>query len=131
MRKLYVTNVRHRDCPWSVLCSYKSVGKRGSGIKAFILTVQNSEHSCALTDNPLGVFPAHLKATEEWQTARYMAKKHREKVLPYSNSRRLIDAEDLGLVLSSKQYYNLIRKEISDKLTPYIIDALFLTLYNQ
>src|SRR5437764_1047237 len=127
-RKRDATNVRQLDCPWAALCSYKSVGKRGSGIKAFILTVQNSEHSCALTDDPLSVFPAHLKATEEWQTARYMAKKHREQVLPYSDSRRLIDAEKLGLILSSKQYYNLIRKEVPDKLKPYTIEALLLSL---
>ena len=92
-------NVRQLDCPWACFCSFKSVGERGSGIKAFTLTVQNKIHSCAFTHEPLGVFPAHLKATEEWQTARLMAKKHREQVLPYSDSRRLIDAEDLELVL--------------------------------
>src|SRR5437763_16044981 len=57
-----------------------------------------------------------------------MAKKHREQVLPYSDSRRLIDAEKLGLILSSKQYYNLIRKEVPDKLKPSTIEALLLSL---
>jgi hypothetical protein len=60
-----------------------------------------------------------------------MSKKHRKQVLPYSDSRRLIDAEDLGLVLSSKQYYNLIRKETPDKLKPYTVEALLLSLYDQ
>jgi hypothetical protein len=59
-------NVRQLDCPWACLCSFKSVGKRGSGIKTFILTVQNNVHSCTFTDEPLGVFLAHPKATEEW-----------------------------------------------------------------
>ena len=115
---------------WACLCSFKSVGKRGLGIKAFILTVQNSVYSCIFTDDPLGVFLTHLKATEEWQTAYLILKKHREQVLSYSNSRRLIDAEDLGLVLSSKQYYNLIRKEIPDKLKLYIIKIFLLSLYD-
>src|SRR5437763_16699972 len=57
-----------------------------------------------------------------------MAKKHREQVLPYSDSRRLIDAEKLGLILSSKQYYNLIREGVPDKLKPYTIEALLLSL---
>ena len=74
------------------------------------------------------MFPAHLQATEEWQTARYITKKHREQILSYSDSRRLIDAEDLGLILSKKQYYNLIRKEVPDKMKPYIIGALLLSL---
>lgn len=73
--------VRQLNCLWQALCSIKSVGKRGSGIKAYILTVQNSEHRCTLTDGPLCIFPAHLKVTEEWQAFRYIAKKHREQGL--------------------------------------------------
>jgi len=30
------TNVRQLDCAWTALCSYKDVGKRGSGDKRFI-----------------------------------------------------------------------------------------------
>jgi hypothetical protein len=60
-----------------------------------------------------------------------MAKKHREQVLPYSDSRRLIDAEDLGLVLSSKQYYNLVCKETPGKLKPHTIEALLRSLHEQ
>jgi hypothetical protein len=73
-----VSNVRQLDCLWQALCLFKSVGKRGSGIKAYILTVQNSKHCCTLIDDSLSVFPAHLQATEKWQTARYIAKKHRK-----------------------------------------------------
>jgi hypothetical protein len=36
-------------------------------------------------------------------------------VLPYSVSRRLIDAEDLGVVLSARDYYNSVRKELPNK----------------
>jgi hypothetical protein len=59
-------NVRQLNCLWACLCSFKSVGKRGSGIKAFILIVQNSAHSYTFTDDPLSVFPMHLKAIKEW-----------------------------------------------------------------
>jgi hypothetical protein len=59
-------NVRQLNCLWAYLCSFKSVGKRGSGIKAFILTVQNNAHSYTFTGDPLSVFPMHLKATKEW-----------------------------------------------------------------
>lgn len=36
--------------------------------------------------------------------------------------------EDLGLILSKKQYYNLIRKEVPDKTKPHTIEALLLSL---
>lgn len=50
-RKRGATKVRQLNCPWACLCSFKSVGKKGSGIKAYILTVQNSEHRCHLTND--------------------------------------------------------------------------------
>ena len=41
----------------------------------------------------------------------------------------MINAEDFGLVLLSRAYYNSIRKEKPDKNKPYIIKALLLSLY--
>jgi hypothetical protein len=52
------------------------------------------------------------------------AKKHRQQVLPYSDSRRLIDAEDLDVIVSAKDYYNTVRKEISNKSKLQTIIAL-------
>ena len=121
------TNVRQLDCPWTALCSYKDVGKRGSGVKRYILTVQNGTHSCQPADDPFS-FPAHLKASEEFKEALHQAKKHRQQVLSYSDSRRLIDAEDFGVVVSSRDYYNSVRKEVPDKLKPRTIDALLVML---
>jgi hypothetical protein len=72
------------------------------------------------------MFPAHLKASEEYKEALYQIKKHREAVLPYSNNRRLIDAEDFGIILSSRDYYNSVRKEIPDKSKPKTIKALLI-----
>jgi hypothetical protein len=80
-----------------------------------------------LADDPF-IFPAHLKASEEYKEALRQAKKHREAVLPYSDSRRLIDAEDFGVVLSSRDYYNSVRKEIPDKSKPKTIEALLVML---
>lgn len=83
-----------------------------------------------LADDPF-TFPGHLKLSEEFQEAMRQAKKHRQQVLPYSVSRRLIDAEDLGVVLLSRDYYNSIRKEMPDKAKPKTIIALLRTLEDQ
>jgi hypothetical protein len=125
------TNVHQLECPWAALCSFKTVGKQRSGEKAFVLTMQSDIHTCPLVDDPLSVFPVHLKSIEEWKDAVTMAKKHRQQVLPYSDSRRLIDAEEFGLVLSSRAYYNSIRKEIPDRSKPHTIEALLLSLHDQ
>jgi ABC-type phosphate transport system auxiliary subunit len=52
-------------------------------------------------------------------------------VLPYSISRRLIDAEELGVVLLSRDYYNSVRKELPDKSKPQTIMALLRMLEDQ
>jgi len=91
------------------------IGKRGTGDKGFVLTVQCEDHqNHQLAEDPFQ-FPAHLKSSEEYLEAHRQATKHREQVLPYSVSRRLIDAEDLGVALSSRDYYNSVRKQLPDK----------------
>ena len=76
--------------------------------------MQDDTHSCTAADDPFE-FPAHLKASEEFKEVLHQAKKHRQQVLSYSESRRLIDAEDFGVVVSSRDYYNSVRKEVPDK----------------
>jgi hypothetical protein len=76
-----------------------------------------------LVNDPF-LFPAHLKQSEEFLKALRQAKKHREVVLPYSDSRRLIDAKDLGVIVSARDYYNSVRKEMPDKSKPKTIVAL-------
>jgi hypothetical protein len=62
--------------------------------------MQNDIHEGhELVDDPF-IFPSHLKSSEEFQQALRQAKKHRSQALPYSVSRRLINAEELGVVLS-------------------------------
>jgi hypothetical protein len=130
-RRKETTNVRQLQCPWSALCSYRSIGKRGSAGKGYVLTVQHAAHeNHQLVDDPF-TFLAHLKTSEEFQEARRSVIKHRNQVLPYSVSRRLIDAKDLGVVLSARDYYNSVRKEIPDKTKPKTIVALLRTLEEQ
>jgi hypothetical protein len=90
----------------------------------------NAHEGHQLADDPF-TFPKYLKSSKEFQKALRQAKKHREQVLSYSISRRLVDAEDLGVVLSSRDYYNSIRKEMPDKAKARTIIALLRTLKDQ
>ena len=116
--------MRQLNYKWAALCSLKDLGKRGSGVKGYILTMKCNTHSSyKLADDPFQ-FPGHLKSSEEYIEAIRQAKKHRQQVLPYSDSRRLVDAEDLGVIVSAKDYYNTVRKEISNKSKSKIIITL-------
>jgi hypothetical protein len=76
-RQKDVTNVRQLQCPWSAICSFKSIGKRGSGQKGYVLTMQYDTHEGhQLFDDPF-LFPGHLKSSEDFQEALRQAKKHR------------------------------------------------------
>jgi hypothetical protein len=76
-----------------------------------------------LADNSFQ-FLGHLKSSKEYLKAIGQAKKHRQQVLSYFDSRRLIDAEDLSVIISAKDYYNTVRKEIPNKSKPQTIMAL-------
>jgi hypothetical protein len=82
-----------------------------------------------LRDNPF-TFPAHLKASEKYREALHQAVKHREQVLPYSVSQRLLDAEELKVVLSTRDYYNSVYKKLLNKSKPQTIVALLRILKN-
>jgi hypothetical protein len=83
----------------------------------------NVHHGHQLVDDPF-MFPGHLNASEEYLEAHHQTKKHRDQVLSYSVSRRLIDAGDLGVVLSARGCYNSVRKELPDKAKPETIVVL-------
>jgi hypothetical protein len=96
-----------------------------------MLTVQDSDHQGhQLVDDPF-IFPGHLKASEEYQEALRQVRVYRSQVLPYSVSRRLIDAENLGVILSPRDYYNSVRKDLPDKAKSQIIVALLWMLEDQ
>jgi hypothetical protein len=60
------TSVGQLACPWAVRVSWKSVGRRGSGTKAFVMTVNCLDHSHSLATNPLS-FPRHRHSLDEYQ----------------------------------------------------------------
>jgi len=71
------TTVRQLGCKWAALCSLKDLGKRGSGVKGYVLTMKCNTHSgYELADDPFQ-FPGHLKSSEEYVEAIRQAKKHR------------------------------------------------------
>jgi hypothetical protein len=80
-------------------------------------------HSHKLADN-LFQFLAHLKSSKEYVKAFRQAKKYKEQILPYLDSRRLIDAENLGVIMLARDYYNTVRKVRPNKLKSIIIVAL-------
>jgi hypothetical protein len=68
-RKKEVTNVRQLGCKWSALCSFKDIGRRGSGDKGYVLTIQCEDHAGHQLVDDSFQFPAHLKASDEYQAA--------------------------------------------------------------
>ena len=51
----------------------------------------------------------------EYRQLAALAFKHRENVVPYPQSRRILDSEDFGIFLTAKKYYNLVRMQKADK----------------
>ena len=98
------TSVRQRGCPWSVRVSWKSISKRGSENKGFVLTVKpplvHEGHD--LTENPLAIFPRHLLRTQEYTEVLEMARFHRLAIIPYSASRRVLESTEFGVSLTHK-----------------------------
>ena len=98
-RKRDRTNVGQLTYNWSVRISWKDIGKRGSGNKAFVMTVNSLLHSHDLADNPLS-FPRHRQALDEYQALIYTARKYYIAVILYLESRRVFEAKELGLILT-------------------------------
>jgi hypothetical protein len=107
------TTVGQLNCLWHCLVSYKSVGVRGTEPKAFILTynppvTEFQGHSHALADDPL-IYPLHMQSVDEWQAHAVASRQHRNKIIPYSVSRRILEDEEFGLTITAKEYYNTLR----------------------
>jgi len=78
------------------------------------MIVKCEDYVYRLFNNPFS-FPRHRQALEEWQTLIQIARKHREVVIPYSESRRVFKSEDFSIIISAREYYNLMRKIVADK----------------
>lgn len=108
-RKRDLTVVRQSGCEWSVRVSLKTVGPRGSGHKAWTLSVKSLEHvGHKAVENPLS-FPRHKARLDEFQRALAQSRLHRISIIPYSVSRRVLESEEFGVNLSTREYYNSVR----------------------
>jgi MULE transposase domain len=55
-------------------------------------------------------------------------KTHRQKIIPYSASRRVLEDEEYGLMITAKEYYNQVRKQLADKRKPKTIEGILVAL---
>jgi hypothetical protein len=122
------TLIGQLSCEWAVRYTWKDIGKRGSGDKGFILSIIESSHSHPLSDDPL-VYPSYKHRTTEYREQLVQTRVHREKVIPYSISRRVLRNEEYGLIITAREYYNQIRKIKADKNKPKIIEGILVALY--
>jgi hypothetical protein len=129
-RKREATSVRRGGCEWCCKVSYKSVGRRGSGEKGWVLTIKSLEHSHPLSSNPLE-FPRQRARLEEFQAALAQARAHRTAVIPYSVSRRVLESSDYGVILTAREYYNSVRHQAASKSDDKTIIGLIEALRNQ
>ena len=122
------TLVSQTGCKWGVRISWKNIGKRGFSNKAFIITVTLIDYKGhPLVDNPLSI-PTHLRNLEEYQSMISTVRKHRQAVIPYSESRRVFECEEFGIHITARQYYDSIRKITPDKNKPETVNGLLIAL---
>lgn len=129
-RKIDLTVVSQTGCPWACRVSYKNIGKRGSGERAFILTVKDISHGDThpLASNPF-VYQRHRERLPEYQAIKAQARAHRVAVMPYSLSRRVLDAVDsTGLSLTRKEYYQITKSSTLNLKDDKTIDGLLYAL---
>jgi hypothetical protein len=129
-RKLELSVVRQTGCPWACRVSYKNIGKRGSGQRGYVLTVKDLSHGDThrLTSNSF-IYQRHRERLVEYQVLRAQARAHRVSVLPYSLSRRVLDAVDsTGLSLTRKEYYRIQKISSFDAKNDSTIEGLLYAL---
>jgi hypothetical protein len=125
-RKLDNTSVQQLGCTWKVRCTWKDQ-HRGRGDTAWIVNVVNSVHSHDLRPDPM-TYIGHRQATDEYRAQAAVGRHHRTKVIPYSVSRRVLEDEDYGMLLTSKEYYNAVRAQPANKSEDKSIAGLIVTL---
>jgi hypothetical protein len=107
--------VRQLRCLWSALYFFRSIGKRASEEKGYVLTMQNTTHEGhQLADDSFA-----LSVPNKFQEAYRLAVKYRSYMLLFSVSWRLVKMGEIGVVLC-----NSARKELPDKSKPQSIVAL-------
>jgi hypothetical protein len=121
------TIVSQLSCEWAVRSTYKSVGKRGSDEKGWVLSITRDSHSHPLRADPL-TYISHRQSTTEFREQLVNTKIHREKIIPYSTSMRVLEDEEYGLIITAKEYYNQVRKQPANKNKPKTIEGILVAL---
>jgi MULE transposase domain len=97
-----------------VFYSFKDIGKRGSDVKGYCLVAPELSHSHRLIENSL-MYIENQNLLSAYRQLVALTYKHCENVIPYSQSRRILESEDFGVFLSARKYYNLVRNQPADK----------------
>jgi hypothetical protein len=126
-RKREATSTGQLSCKYEIRCSFKGYPFRSSPTKTWVLTVKNDEHTHMLVDDPL-VYIKHRQSTREYQAQVSSTRVHRSKVIPYSISRRILEDDEYGLLITRQEYYNHLRNEPADRDKPKTIEALIVAL---
>ena len=110
-RKQEATSIQGRDCQVRYGLSWKRDPPK-SGEYIWVLRVLNEDaiHSHAMTAFFLA-YDIHKRASESHIAAIAIAKTHREAILTYSQSKRVLEQQ--GLSIDKVAYYNLRRNPVS------------------
>jgi hypothetical protein len=87
----------------------------------------NLHHSHTLQADPL-TYVAHLQATPEYRAQASSARYQRMKTIPYSITRRILEDDDFGMLISLKDYYNAVRNQPASKTEDKSIVGLVVAL---
>jgi hypothetical protein len=94
----------------------------------YIGTLKCLTHTHELHLNPFS-FKVHEKSTTEYQTLVAQACKYRIGKVSYAESQQLLEQERLGMTISQKTFYNLLRRQPGDSNNPSTIDGLLASLH--
>jgi hypothetical protein len=93
------------NCGWRGICSYK-YPYPGAVERIWQLTMTYSSHTHTMR-NPFA-YQAHVQATTEYQVLAAKAQHMRMTFISYSDSKRVLQMEGLGLTIDSTTYYIII-----------------------
>jgi len=128
-RKREATSVRRGGCEWCCKVSYKSVGRRGSGEKGWVLTIKSLEHSHPLSSNPLE-FPRQELV---WRSSGSSGPSAGSSNCcnPILSQPTSSGVDDYGVILTAREYYNSVRHQAASKSDDKTIIGLIEALRNQ
>ncbi|ERF72882.1 hypothetical protein EPUS_08495 [Endocarpon pusillum Z07020] len=103
-RKQESTNINARSCPYYICLTYKQVGKRGSGVFGFILSIRDNTHTHLMAVNALR-YKKHVKTLPGYLPAMELGKSLRTANISYSVALQVL--EQVGFPLDRNSYYNI------------------------